>query len=269
MTPKRKRNVAHLWADKRVLRMFRKTFSSVDYKNLRTIYLALCEMESDFHEEGIIKGFSKTLSSYSGLSDKTVSKYWRMIVKMNLASSRVIREKRTAIGSNLIMYMFEEDIDYQQLLDSNPTDSEKLDSTDSENSESENSDPIRKNKNTSYSNKKNKNPSGKKTPFPPFWNFFNDEFQSSKKFRKTWLEWIQHRKEKKSSLTSSTASKQAKALQKRGVKEAVKILDRSIMNGWRGIFFDDDSTKPKNKPLNSIDKFQEDIDNGAKVHINE
>ena len=67
---KRHRSVAHLWADKRVVRLFRKNFSKRDYKNLRSTYLALCEIESDFTEGQQIKGFTKTVATYAGIGEE-------------------------------------------------------------------------------------------------------------------------------------------------------------------------------------------------------
>ena len=71
----RHRNVAHLWADKQILRFFRFSFSKKHYKNLRTIYLALCEIDSDFGETVKLKGLVKTISTYAGLNRGTTTLY--------------------------------------------------------------------------------------------------------------------------------------------------------------------------------------------------
>jgi hypothetical protein len=53
---------------------------------------------------------------------------------------------------------------------------------------------------------------------------------------KAWSEWEQHRKEKKQKLTPSTIKKQIKFLGGRADPEIIEIINRSITNGWTGLF---------------------------------
>lgn len=51
-----------------------------------------------------------------------------------------------------------------------------------------------------------------------------------------WIEWEQHRKEKRQKLTPLSVKKQLKFLQGRSKAEIIAIIDKSIMNGWTGLF---------------------------------
>ena len=81
---KRHRNIAHLWSDKQIMRFFRKNFDKTHYKNLRSIYLALCEIDSDFGESIEIRNFNKTVATYSGLYKNNVGKYLKALQKADI-----------------------------------------------------------------------------------------------------------------------------------------------------------------------------------------
>lgn len=83
---KRRRDVAHLWADKRVLRFIRKRFNDDGNhgKHLLLVYLALCQIDSDFGEGVEIKSFTKTVATYSHLSRGTVGRYLRAFQKADI-----------------------------------------------------------------------------------------------------------------------------------------------------------------------------------------
>lgn len=81
MPEKRKRDVAHLWADKRIMRFFRRNFNKLHYKNLRSVYLALCEIDSDFRETGEITNFTRTVATYAGMNENTVRPYLRALCR--------------------------------------------------------------------------------------------------------------------------------------------------------------------------------------------
>ena len=107
---KRHRNVAHLWADKRVTRFFRKNFSKKDSKNLRAIYLALCEMESDFGEGQEIISFTKTLSTYSGISRDTLRPYLIALKKAKLIDYAQAQSNGGKFGGvSLFLYAWDEE----------------------------------------------------------------------------------------------------------------------------------------------------------------
>lgn len=97
----RHRNVAHLWSDKRVVRFFRKhpVFKGPDNKkhrkNLRSVYFALCEIDSDFGEGKSIKGFRKTVASYADMDVKTIGTY---IIALNKARLIHVEQERDDSG---------------------------------------------------------------------------------------------------------------------------------------------------------------------------
>ena len=53
--------------------------------------------------------------------------------------------------------------------------------------------------------------------------------------KKSWEEWIQYRKESKKKMTDITIRKQLKFLELH-IKDHIKIIERSITNGWQGLF---------------------------------
>ena len=105
---KRKRDVAHLWADKRVVRFFRKNFDKVDYKNLRSIYLALCEIDSDFNEDAEICGFAKTVATYAGMNEGTVRPYLRALQKAGIIDFEQQNIDGRFGGTTLSLYAWDE-----------------------------------------------------------------------------------------------------------------------------------------------------------------
>ena len=55
-------------------------------------------------------------------------------------------------------------------------------------------------------------------------------------FQKAWEEWIAYRKERRQPLTASTVRKQFAELAAWGPTKAVTAIERSIRNGWQGLF---------------------------------
>jgi hypothetical protein len=55
-------------------------------------------------------------------------------------------------------------------------------------------------------------------------------------FQTAWDSWILYKKEAKKKLTNSTASKQLAKLEPFGPEIAIQMINRSIENGWSGIF---------------------------------
>ena len=59
---------------------------------------------------------------------------------------------------------------------------------------------------------------------------------SSPEFLKAWQEWKTYKTEKLKKLTPSTIAKQLKTLEAMGPDKATQSIDRSIANGWIGLF---------------------------------
>lgn len=76
-------------------------------------------------------------------------------------------------------------------------------------------------------------------------DLFPTEFQESKRFHHVWSEWLSHRKEIGHSIKPTTAKKQAAQLTTWGIRAAIKSIERSITNGWQGLFEDDKRTPSK------------------------
>lgn len=55
-------------------------------------------------------------------------------------------------------------------------------------------------------------------------------------FAEAWHEWQEYRKEKKQKLTKRSAGMQLRSLAKCGSDVAVRTINRSIHNGWTGLF---------------------------------
>ena len=70
----------------------------------------------------------------------------------------------------------------------------------------------------------------------PFIDLFLDNLQTPE-FVETWTEWINYRKSIKHSIVESTAKMQLKKLAEHQ-KDAIEIINKSISNGWQGLFYD-------------------------------
>lgn len=65
----------------------------------------------------------------------------------------------------------------------------------------------------------------------------------SAEFREAWELWHQHRKEIKKKITPTGEKMQLKDLESWGVEKAIFAIERSIKNGWQGLF------EPKDKDM--------------------
>lgn len=106
---RRRRNVAHQWTDKRVNRFFRKHFSKKHYKNLRLIYSALCEIDSDFGEGVQICGLMKTIATYSGMNVDTIRPYVKALRKADIIDYWQDNDSGLFGPSNLILYEWDDE----------------------------------------------------------------------------------------------------------------------------------------------------------------
>lgn len=58
----------------------------------------------------------------------------------------------------------------------------------------------------------------------------------TEEFRKAWEEWHKYRKERRAPLTPMSTRKQLNMLSSIGVSAAIECINRSITNGWTGLF---------------------------------
>lgn len=62
------------------------------------------------------------------------------------------------------------------------------------------------------------------------------ESLNSPDFKKAWSEWEQHRKEIKKKLTPTTIKRQLKTLSQFKIEIAISSIEKSIQQGWTGLF---------------------------------
>ena len=67
-------------------------------------------------------------------------------------------------------------------------------------------------------------------------NLFPKSFRESKVFTQTWADYLQHRKEKRNKLTPIAAKRLTTMLTKLSRNEAMEAIERSMTNGWTGVF---------------------------------
>ena len=61
---------------------------------VRSVYLALCEIESDFNDKPI-NFFTKTIGTYAGLSRETAGKYINLLIQEGLIKRYQIKDEKT------------------------------------------------------------------------------------------------------------------------------------------------------------------------------
>jgi len=69
------------------------------------------------------------------------------------------------------------------------------------------------------------------------------ESLNTERFRSVWARWVEHRKQIRHPLTKTQAEGQLKKLAKEGEPAACDRVERSIVNGWRGLWFTDEGAK--------------------------
>lgn len=105
----RERNNAHGWWDKRIPRFFRKNFSNITSKNLRTVYFALCEIDSDFteqrHSNKPYPSITEMCYKYSRMSKNLIIEYLKLLKELGFIDyGRHWNKNHKVDGSFLIMY---------------------------------------------------------------------------------------------------------------------------------------------------------------------
>ena len=123
------------------------------------------------------------------------------------------------------------------------------------------------NKNTNNKNTNNNKEDFEKPSYSPskdpevFIENFPKEFRLNKSFRKTWRLYVQHRREKNSPLhklkTSCTSI--IALLTSKEIDTATAMLQRSIDNGWTGIFELPNKINRNTKPPNDVDDEPTDV----------
>jgi len=84
------------WWDKNAMRYLRQKYGKVKktFALIRSVYLALCEIESDFSDIPI-NFFTQTVGTYAGTSRQVAGKYINMLEKDGLISKVRMRDEKT------------------------------------------------------------------------------------------------------------------------------------------------------------------------------
>jgi hypothetical protein len=84
------------WWDKNAMRYLRRKYGKVKktFALIRAVYLALCEIESDFSDSPI-SFFTQTVGTYAGTSRQVAGKYINMLEKDGLISKVRMRDEKT------------------------------------------------------------------------------------------------------------------------------------------------------------------------------
>jgi hypothetical protein len=84
------------WWDKNAMRYLRRKYGKVKktFALIRAVYLALCEIESDFSDSPI-NFFTQTVGTYAGTSRQVAGKYINMLEKDGLISKVRMRDEKT------------------------------------------------------------------------------------------------------------------------------------------------------------------------------
>lgn len=95
------RNQPFCWQEKKVLRLLRANFKGADLAKLRNLYLTITEIDSDFNNEDI-KYFTKTIASYSGLSQEWIPTGLKIFEKLKMIEIVEEREKGKFKGKKIV-----------------------------------------------------------------------------------------------------------------------------------------------------------------------
>jgi hypothetical protein len=84
------------WVEKQILRYLRKKYGKDKrlFVSLRGVYLALCEMDSDFTETPI-SFFTETVGTYAGVSREVAGKCINLLVKEGLIVKTRVQDPKT------------------------------------------------------------------------------------------------------------------------------------------------------------------------------
>lgn len=95
------RNQPFCWQEKKILRLLRKYFTGAELQKFRNLYLTITEIDSDFNGKDI-KFYTKTVSTYSGLSKDWIPKGLKVLEELKMIQIIEDRENGKFKGKRLI-----------------------------------------------------------------------------------------------------------------------------------------------------------------------
>ena len=90
MNTRSTRNQPFCWQEKKVLRILKENFKGSELAKLRNLYLTITQMDSDFNGKHI-NWYTKTISTYSGLSVKWIPTGLKVFEELNIV--KIIRNR--------------------------------------------------------------------------------------------------------------------------------------------------------------------------------
>jgi len=103
MATRSTRNQPFCWQEKKVLRLLRKKFNKSELVKMKSLYLALTEIDSDFNGKPI-KFYTKTISTYSGLSVKWIPKALQSLKQYEIIEMVEERDNKGHILSRKLIF---------------------------------------------------------------------------------------------------------------------------------------------------------------------
>lgn len=92
MNTRSTRNQPFCWQEKKVLRLLKEKFKGSKLAKLRNLYLTITQMDSDFNGKHI-NWYTKTISTYSGLSVKWIPTGLKVFENLNIVKINRNRDK--------------------------------------------------------------------------------------------------------------------------------------------------------------------------------
>ncbi len=199
------------------------------------------------------KIWTKSIKKYSTDGETAIRTARQELIDNGYVYNIPIREKGRIVKFVLIIVdepfmLTEEDIkeEIERIRDFLDLENLNVGSSNKENQTLRENNNIREKKN----DRKKKKRDFSKTEKIQYLNKFPIEWQNNLQFQKTWKEFLQHRKELKKSITPTSFNRMRIKLEKlsnQNLNIAIQILDRSIENGWQGIFPLDNQKSNNNK----------------------
>lgn len=82
-----------------------------------------------------------------------------------------------------------------------------------------------------------------------------DEFKKSTQFKLAWIEWVTHRRIISKPITLLAVKRQISSLESWGLDKSLTAIDRSIANGWTGLFEPKDDHTDVNRRVIPADEW--------------
>lgn len=231
------------WQEKEALRFLRKNFSGRQLVNLRCLYLALTEIESDFAGKEI-KHYTKMLESYSGMSRQAVSENLSTLESIGFVKTEEKRDEHGRFNGRTVILqpvnnlfsdknILKNEISFNK--NNNGTGRQFAVTGKTARGFAVNGYPRHK-KISIKEDKKISIKEDNKKRRDLFLSEFSELLQLDKQFIAAWQEFYSHRKEIKKPLSRIAVKRIAKQFQDYTPEECTTSLKESVQRCWIGVF---------------------------------